>query len=55
MDVADTSSVRQAAETAAALLPNGLDWLISNAGVALQPGVTYEDWYVAFCAHPSLI
>ncbi|EED80562.1 predicted protein [Postia placenta Mad-698-R] len=43
MDVADTSSVLQAAETAAALLPNGLDWLISNAGIALQPGVTYED------------
>ncbi|EED81943.1 predicted protein [Postia placenta Mad-698-R] len=44
MDVADTSSVRQAADTVAALLPNGLDFLISNAGILLQPGaVSFED------------
>lgn len=43
LDVADAASVTRAVEEVAALLPSGLDCLISNAGDNKQPIVSYED------------
>lgn len=37
LDVINPESIRKAAEVAIELLPGGLDYLISNAGVNAQP------------------
>ncbi|CCM05064.1 uncharacterized protein FIBRA_07270 [Fibroporia radiculosa] len=42
LDYADPASTTAAAERASMLLPNGLDYLVSNAGVALQSGETFD-------------
>ena len=36
LDITDITSVKKASEEAAALLPNGLDYLINNASISLQ-------------------
>lgn len=43
LDITDVTSVKKAAEEAAALLPNGLDYLINNAGISLQIMTPFED------------
>ncbi|WYZ38082.1 hypothetical protein EsH8_II_001588 [Colletotrichum jinshuiense] len=40
LDIADPASIEKAATEVAKLLPNGLDTLVSNAGVNLQPKAT---------------
>ncbi|TFY62115.1 hypothetical protein EVJ58_g4078 [Rhodofomes roseus] len=42
IDYADYASIGKAAEDAAKILPNGLDYLISNAGVSLQDNPSFE-------------
>lgn len=49
LDVTKEDSVTNAAAKAAQLLPNGLDYLISNAGVSAQPFASFEELYVLFC------
>lgn len=43
LDITNITSVKKAAEEAAALLPNGLDYLINNAGICLQIMTPFED------------
>jgi NAD(P)-dependent dehydrogenase (short-subunit alcohol dehydrogenase family) len=47
LDVTDVTSAKTAAEEAAALLPNGLDYLINNAGISLQMMTSFEDLCVS--------
>ena len=47
LDITDVTSVKKAAEEAAALLPNGLDYLINNAGISLQTMTPFEDLCVS--------
>ncbi|KZT72159.1 NAD(P)-binding protein [Daedalea quercina L-15889] len=42
IDYSDYSSIEKAAEEAAKILPNGLDYLISNAGISLQESASFE-------------
>ncbi|EPT04505.1 NAD-binding protein [Fomitopsis schrenkii] len=42
IDYSDYASIEQAAEEAAKILPNGLDYLISNAAISLQENVPFE-------------
>ncbi|KAH9839322.1 uncharacterized protein C8Q71DRAFT_748949 [Rhodofomes roseus] len=42
LDYADYPSIGKAAEDAAKILPNGLDYLISNAGVSYQESASFE-------------
>jgi NAD(P)-dependent dehydrogenase (short-subunit alcohol dehydrogenase family) len=43
MDVINPLSISNAALAAEKLLPNGLDHLISNAGISLQPLASFDD------------
>ncbi|KAH8888147.1 putative short-chain dehydrogenase [Thozetella sp. PMI_491] len=43
LDVSKPESIRAAAEKTSQLLPNGLDHLVSNAGVIYQPLSTFDD------------
>jgi len=43
LDYADTSSIEKAATEASELLPDGLDYLISNAGTSSQASATLDD------------
>lgn len=43
LDVTKPESVHHAAEVASKLLPGGLDYLISNAGVNPQPLASFEN------------
>lgn len=43
LNVADVASIKKAAEEVATLLPNGLDYLINNAGINPQPMTSFED------------
>ncbi|CCM05065.1 uncharacterized protein FIBRA_07271 [Fibroporia radiculosa] len=43
IDYANFASIDEAAKQAAAVLPDGLDYLISNAGAALQSPIGFED------------
>ena len=45
IDYSDYPSIKKAAKEAAKILPSGLDYLISNAGVSLQENSTFEDMY----------
>ncbi|KAF8890656.1 hypothetical protein BD779DRAFT_1516272 [Infundibulicybe gibba] len=42
-DVTDAESIKRGAAEATTLLPNGLDYLINNAGVNHQPLTTFQD------------
>lgn len=46
LDVTKPESVRHAAQEAARLLPDGLDNLVSNAGVTYNPLTSFDDLYV---------
>lgn len=46
LDVSNADSVNAAAEETSRLLPDGLDHLISNAGVAYNSMKSFEDMYV---------
>ena len=46
LDIADPASIEKAAVDVAKLVPEGLDTLISNAGVNFQPKATLEDAFV---------
>ena len=46
MDVTKPNSIHAAGEAAGKLLPGGLDYLISNAGVSYEPEATFENLYV---------
>jgi len=46
LDVVDPESLAKAAAKAEELLPNGLDYLISNAGVNSQPDAIFLNLYV---------
>lgn len=48
IDYSDYPSIKKAAEEAAKILPRGLDYLISNAGVSLQENSTFKDMYACF-------
>jgi NAD(P)-dependent dehydrogenase (short-subunit alcohol dehydrogenase family) len=43
LDVTDVTSIKKAAEEVTTLLPNGLDYLINNAGISPQPMTSFED------------
>ena len=43
LNVTDVASIKKAAEEVATLLPNGLDYLINNAGIMPQPMTSFED------------
>lgn len=43
LNVADVASIKKAAEEVATLLPDGLDYLINNAGINPQPMTSFED------------
>jgi len=43
MDVTKPNSIRAAGEVAGKLLPQGLDHLISNAGVSYEASATFEN------------
>ncbi|EDR12976.1 uncharacterized protein LACBIDRAFT_312065 [Laccaria bicolor S238N-H82] len=43
LNVTDVASIEKAAEEVATLLPNGLDYLINNAGIMPQPMTSFED------------
>jgi len=43
LNVTDVASIKKAAEEVATLLPNGLDYLINNAGISPQPMTSFED------------
>ena len=49
IDYSDYSSIKNASEEAAKILLNGLDYLISNAGVSLQENATFEEMYAVVC------
>ncbi|KAF8888270.1 hypothetical protein BD779DRAFT_1623750 [Infundibulicybe gibba] len=42
-DIADPESIKRGAAEATMLLPNGLDYLIHNAGVSLQPFTPFRE------------
>ncbi|KAH9938915.1 hypothetical protein B0H21DRAFT_698662 [Amylocystis lapponica] len=42
-DLGDRAMIEKAAELTSAFLPNGLDYLINNAALSLQPIVTFAD------------
>jgi NAD(P)-dependent dehydrogenase (short-subunit alcohol dehydrogenase family) len=46
LDLSKQETIHAAAEKAAKLLPNGLDYLISNAGVGLTGLSSFDDMYV---------
>ena len=48
LDVTKPDSVHSAAEAAQKLLPNGLDYLISNAGVNYNPLKSLDELYDPF-------
>ena len=39
----NVASIKKAAEEVERLLPNGLDYLINNAGISPQPMTSFED------------
>lgn len=43
MDVTNLESIKYAARTVEKLLPEGLDHLISNAGISLQPLASFDE------------
>ena len=43
LDVTKVESIRAAAEKTASILPNGLDNLVSNAGVSYSALTSFED------------
>jgi NAD(P)-dependent dehydrogenase (short-subunit alcohol dehydrogenase family) len=48
LDVSSSKSVEEAADGASALLPNGLDHLVLNAGIHPQPICTFDNMCVPF-------
>jgi NAD(P)-dependent dehydrogenase (short-subunit alcohol dehydrogenase family) len=48
LDVSKVESIRAAVKTLEPLLPNGLDNLVSNAGVSYSSMKTFEEMYVFF-------
>ena len=46
LDITNQSSIDAAVEVVTPLLPNGLDYLVNNAGQAPQPLTKFEDLYV---------
>ncbi len=46
MDVTKADSIKAVAEATEKILPNGLDNLISNAGVSYSPLSTFDELYV---------
>jgi NAD(P)-dependent dehydrogenase (short-subunit alcohol dehydrogenase family) len=46
LDVAKLDSIRAAAEATGRLLPGGLDYLLSNAGIDSSSDKTFETVYV---------
>jgi NAD(P)-dependent dehydrogenase (short-subunit alcohol dehydrogenase family) len=46
LDISKHESIRAAAEKTAEILPNGLDHLISNAGVSYNGMKAFEELYV---------
>ncbi|KAF8877868.1 hypothetical protein BD779DRAFT_1230215 [Infundibulicybe gibba] len=49
-DITDYESIKRGAEEAARLLPNGLDYLINNAGVNYQAAASFEEMDVELFA-----
>lgn len=47
LDVSNVESIRAAVKTLEPLLPNGLDNLLSNAGVSYSSMKTFEEMYVS--------
>jgi NAD(P)-dependent dehydrogenase (short-subunit alcohol dehydrogenase family) len=47
LDVSSVESIRAAVKTLEPLLPNGLDNLLSNAGVSYNSMKTFEELYVS--------
>ena len=45
MDYSSHPSIQEATSEAAKVLPNGLDYLINNAGVSLQESATFDEMY----------
>lgn len=43
LDISSQQSVDKAVETVTPLLPNGLDYLVNNAGKNPQPKTSFED------------
>lgn len=54
LDVSKVDSIRAAVKTLEPLLPNGLDNLVSNAGVSYSSMKTFEEMYVLFPLEKSL-
>lgn len=46
LDISDPAQILKVAEEVEKLLPDGLDYLINNAGISYQPLTTFEDLYV---------
>ncbi len=46
MDISDPAQILKVAEEVQKLLPDGLDYLVNNAGISHQPLTTFEDLYV---------
>ena len=46
LNVTNVASIKKAAEEVAMLLPDGLDYLINNAGISPRPMTSFEDLWV---------